>query len=147
MHMIMHRALFAGSFLLAIATAAPAGNMRSSADLLAAPLSFEPNLGQADRAIQFLSRGSGYSLFLGSGEVLLNLEQAPSVHTVRMSLIGANADARAVGLAPQPGVVNYFIGNDPKNWRSGLPTYASQLLADLPRRGPGLLRQSAATGV
>ena len=40
-----------------------------------------------------------------------------------MSLIGANAKANAVGLAPQPGVVSYFIGNDPKNWRSGIPTY------------------------
>jgi uncharacterized protein (TIGR03437 family) len=26
-------------------------------------------------------------------------------------------------MAPQPGVANYFIGNDPKNWRSGIPTY------------------------
>ena len=40
-----------------------------------------------------------------------------------MSLIGANAKANAVGLAPQPGVVSYFIGNDPKKWRSGIPTY------------------------
>ena len=31
--------------------------------------------------------------------------------------------AAARGLVPQPGVVSYFIGNDPKNWRSGIPTY------------------------
>jgi len=40
-----------------------------------------------------------------------------------MGLIGANPHANAVGLNPQPGVVNYFIGNNPKNWRSGIPTY------------------------
>jgi hypothetical protein len=40
-----------------------------------------------------------------------------------MNLIGANAKANAVGPARQPGVVSHFIGNDPKNWRSGIPTY------------------------
>src|ERR1019366_4863515 len=49
--------------------------------------------------------------------------EAASVDTLRMSLIGANPEANAVGLARQPGVVSYFIGNDPKNWRSGIPTY------------------------
>ena len=89
------------------------------------PLSFEPNQGQAASTVQFLSRGSGYALFLAPGKVVLNLErqQPASADTLRMSLIGANAKANAVGLAPQPGVVSYFIGNDPKNWRSGIPTY------------------------
>src|ERR1700678_3112799 len=46
--------------------------------LSAVPLNFEPNLGQADRHVQFLSRGSGYSLFLTPGEVVLNLERQNS---------------------------------------------------------------------
>jgi hypothetical protein len=110
---------------------------RFKADLLTVPLSFEQNRGQSAATVQFLSRGSGYALFLDSGGVVLNLErlqppsaaaigQAPEAapaDTLRMSLIGANAKANAVGLAPQPGVVSYFIGNDPKNWRSGIPTY------------------------
>jgi uncharacterized protein (TIGR03437 family) len=103
---------------------------------MSVPLSFEPNQGQLASTVQFLSRGSGYALFLTQGEVVLNLErqqpvsaaagqtpEAASVDTVRMSLIGANPKANAVGLAPQPGVVSYFIGNDPKKWRSGIPTY------------------------
>jgi len=92
---------------------------------MSVPLSFEPNQGQADSTVQFLARGSGYALFLAPGEVVLNLErqQPASVDTLRMSLIGAKANARAAGLARQPGVVSYFIGNDPKNWRSGIPTY------------------------
>jgi hypothetical protein len=48
-----------------------------------------------------------------------------------MSLIGANPKANAVGLAPQPGVVSYFIGNDPKNWRSGIPTYGKVKYAQI----------------
>src|ERR1022692_76967 len=108
-----------------------------AAKLMSVPLSFEPNQGQAASTVQFLSRGSGYALFLTPGKVVLNLERqkpasaaatghtppAASVDTVRMSLIGASSQANAVGLAPQPGVVSYFIGNDPKKWRSGIPTY------------------------
>jgi hypothetical protein len=52
-----------------------------------------------------------------------------------MSLIGANPKANAVGLAPQPGVVSYFIGNDPKNWRSGIPTYGK---VEYPQIYPGV---------
>jgi len=94
--------------------------------LMSVPLSFEPNQGQAASVVQFLSRGSGYAVFLAPGKVVLQLERqqpASAVDTLRMSLIGVNAKANAVGLAPQPGVVSYFVGNDPKNWRSGIPTY------------------------
>ena len=104
---------------------------------MSVPLSFEPNQGQAASTVQFLSRGAGYALFLAPGQVVLNLERQPpapaaatgqapeaaSVDTLRMSLIGANAKANPEGMSPQPGVVSYFIGNDPKNWRSGIPTY------------------------
>src|ERR1019366_5039395 len=109
---------------------APAASRQ--AKLITVPLSFEPNQGQTDSAVQFLSRGSGYALFLTPGQVLLNLERqqpappASTMHTpdtLRMSLIGANPKANAVALDPQPGVVSYFIGNDPKRWRSGIPTY------------------------
>jgi hypothetical protein len=37
------------------------------------PLSFELNQGQTDRRVKFLSRGSGYSLFLTSDEAVLTL--------------------------------------------------------------------------
>jgi hypothetical protein len=102
-----------------------ASSNRPETKLMNVPLSFEPNQGQAASTVQFLSRGSGYALFLAPGQVVLNLErrQPASADTLRMSLIGANATANAVGMAPQPGVANYFIGNDPKNWRSGIPTY------------------------
>jgi uncharacterized protein (TIGR03437 family) len=108
----------------------------AAAKLLSAPLSFEPNQGQTSSAAQFLSRGSGYALFLSHGNVLLNLErqrpspaaeppvtQGTAADTVRMSLVGPNSKAAAVGVARQTGVVSYFFGNDPKQWRTGIPTY------------------------
>src|ERR1017187_6804566 len=117
--------------------ALPLSTNRPEAKVMSLPWSFEPNQGQSASTVQFLSRGSGYALFLTPGKVVLNLErqqpasaaaagrtpEAASVDTLRMSLIGANPEANAVGLARQPGVVSYFIGNDPKNWRSGIPTY------------------------
>jgi beta-propeller repeat-containing protein len=39
------------------------------------PLSFELNQGQTDRRVRFLSRGSGYGLFLTANEAVLTLQQ------------------------------------------------------------------------
>lgn len=102
-----------------------ASSSRSEARVLSAPLSFEPNQGQAASTVEFLAHGSGYALFLAPGRVVLELErqQPASGDTLSMSLIGADANAHAAGLARQSGVVSYFIGNDPKNWRTGIPTY------------------------
>jgi len=47
------------------------------------------------------------------------LEQA----VVRMKLAGAGQPRRATGLEKLPGVSNYFIGNDPAKWRTGVPHY------------------------
>jgi len=59
----------------------------------------------------------------GKGGVAGGLEfQPPQV--MRMRLVGGNAKARVVGLDELPGRSNYFIGNDPKKWRTNVPSYA-----------------------
>src|SRR5436309_1968303 len=101
------------------------------------PLSFEANKGQTDEQVKFLSRGRGYSLFLTETEAVLALRQGSKSsfthdseererlkgQVLRMKFKGANPSPRVSGLEPLPGVVNYFIGNDPKKWRSNIPTY------------------------
>jgi hypothetical protein len=47
---------------------------------------------------------------------------APSV--LRLKLVGANPNAKSAGLDELPGKSNYFLGNDPKKWRTNLSTYA-----------------------
>jgi len=47
----------------------------------------------------------------------------PAVAT--MTPVGLGKKAKLAALAPLPGRVNYFIGNDPKNWRTDIPTYAA----------------------
>ncbi len=79
------------------------------------PLSFEPN------ARAFLSRGNGYRLLLTSTGAALSFAGGA---TVRMTFVGADASALAAGLDSLPGKSNYLIGNDPKAWRTGIPTYA-----------------------
>jgi hypothetical protein len=95
-------------------------------------LSFEPNRGQAGAEGAFMARGQGFSILLSAGAVLLALAQPQpatgdggesATALVRMTLVGANPHARAVGRRLLPGTVSYFIGDDPRAWRTGLPTY------------------------
>src|SRR5208337_1120156 len=107
------------------------------------PLSFEANTGQADKRVKFLSRGSGDGLYLTGNEAVLTLRKtvfgaarpgsqrrmrpiqksAPS-DVVRMQLAGASGKAEPLGEEQLPGTANYFIGNDPANWHTSVPTYA-----------------------
>ncbi len=122
-----------------------AGSSRLSQDALAKstsdygrlPLSFEVNNGQSDSRVKFLARGQGYGLFLTSTGVVLSLnkistarndqnaESASSQSAVlSMSLKGARPAQRIAGVDELPGKVNYFVGNDPRKWRTGVQTYA-----------------------
>jgi hypothetical protein len=103
---------------------------------------FEANHGQTDRQVKFLSRGSGYTLFLTPTEAVLALRGRETVTrssstsprptegesqgvgaTLRMQFAGANAEATMTALDKLPGIVNYFTGKDPAKWRTHIPTY------------------------
>ncbi len=114
------------------------------------PLSFEANQGQVSGPAKFLSRGRGYTLLLTGDEAILSLAKAaggadaggkPGVTTsvgkpttdneskdtesvLRMKLMGASANAAVTGAEELPGKSNYFIGNDPAQWRANVPNYA-----------------------
>jgi uncharacterized repeat protein (TIGR01451 family) len=94
-------------------------------DLGQLPLSFEPNQGQTDPRVKFLARGSGYGVFLTADQAVLTLRSSANTSSVvRMQLAGANSAAAATGTSQLPGKSNYFIGNDPKKWHSGVPQFA-----------------------
>jgi len=96
------------------------------------PMSFELNQGQTDSRVKFLARGLGYTLFLASDEAVLALranaassagkEEKQAV--LRLKLVGAERETGVLGEEPLPGQSNYFVGNDPRLWRSHIPTYA-----------------------
>src|SRR5258708_3163556 len=87
---------------------------------LTAQLPFEPNQGQTDPTVKFLPRLPGYTLFVTADEAVFAGRDG-SVE--RMKLVGANRKARVEPLDKQPGISNYFIGNDPSKWQTNIPNY------------------------
>jgi hypothetical protein len=105
------------------------------------PLRFEANRGQTGSRVQFVSRGSGYTLFLTSGEAVLALAKpvakqnsqhpvpepakngASSESVVRLQLAGANTQPIVTQEDELPTRSNYFIGSDPAKWRTNVPNY------------------------
>ncbi|MGO9862510.1 MAG: SBBP repeat-containing protein [Terriglobales bacterium] len=108
----------------------PAAHQAVASKSFSLPMFFEPNQGQTDPQVKFLARGSGYGLFLTADEAVLKLHrsaassQSPASSVIRMKLDGANGSARVSGASPLPGKSNYFIGNDPSKWQSGIPQFS-----------------------
>jgi hypothetical protein len=116
--------LVAAALPLAAAPDAPA-QVRLSEAYGKLPLSFEANEGQVDKAVRFLCRGQGTTLFLTPTEAVLSLSgQGQEAPVVGLHLAGGNADPRLVGVDPQATKSNYFIGNDPRRWHAGVAHYA-----------------------
>ncbi|MEK7829445.1 MAG: SBBP repeat-containing protein, partial [Acidobacteriota bacterium] len=90
------------------------------------PLSFEPNQGQANLAVQFLSRGNSYTLFLTGNEAVMALRGSEKQKGfLKLKLVGANVQPQAEGQQPLEGKSNYLLGNDRSKWQADIPTYAS----------------------
>jgi hypothetical protein len=117
------------------------------------PLSFIPNAGQIDPAARFQAHAMGGTLFFTPDEVVLSLpahaqqpaanHQQPASPGSRSSLVvrpssvirlhfeGANPTPQITGTDRLPGIVNYFIGNDPASWHTELPTYREIVYREL----------------
>ncbi|NDQ58189.1 MAG: choice-of-anchor D domain-containing protein, partial [Acidipila sp.] len=105
------------------------------------PLAFEPNRGQTDGQVKFLTRGRGFTFYLTPAESVLALrgsvpgaESAAQEHNdsvtqsvLRIQLAGANRSAKIEPQRLLPGITNYFIGSDPSRWRTHIPNYARVL--------------------
>lgn len=102
------------------------------------PLSFEPNRGQTDPKVKFLSRAGRRTLWLTNDEAVLSLTRklpgqpnpAGSVKRsqfesaiLRMKFVGANSVPKITAEGPQQGVVNHLSGTRDQ-WRTGIHTYA-----------------------
>ena len=98
------------------------------------PLRFETNRGQFDAGVRFAARGLDYGLALTPtgcradasrrGRRVADRVTPDRVTTVRMSLVGANADPVISGTDPLPGLVHHFHGNDPAAWRTNVQLFA-----------------------
>lgn len=105
----------------------------STADWARLPLGFEPNVGQTDARVRYLSRGPGYTLFVTDAELVLSVARGPAAQTtrggdpgmrpVRIRLAGARQAPRISHGDELPGRSHYFLGADPARWRSDVPSY------------------------
>jgi len=114
------------------------------------PLMFEA---AGSEGAGFFCRGSGYQLWLSPSEVALTLRKTrnpegprrmrneplklrglqipapafaggvPETALLRIQLVGADTAARAVGMEQLPTKVNYFLGNDPRRWRTDVAVF------------------------
>jgi hypothetical protein len=123
----------------------PAAEAAGPIDFGSVPLQFEPNARQADASAHFLAHASGGILYFGQHDVtmvasgseaiaqMLRSSQSDSESSavsqesvmVRMSFLGANASSTVAQGDLAGGKVNYLIGNEPSQWHTNLPTYAS----------------------
>ncbi len=95
----------------------------SSFDPVQLPLSFVENAGQTDADVVFQANGLGKSLFFLQNNVILTLPGSDEPYVVDLDFVGANTRVDVTGTEKLPGIVNYFIGNDPDKWLTNIPTY------------------------
>jgi Beta-propeller repeat len=124
-------------------TAQPAARAAVAHEYGKLPLGWEANRGQADPQIKFLGHGPGYALFLTQEGAVLTLgrsqagtpleerrplsraqEQKEKVLTLAMRLLGSNPAAPVEPLDRLPSRANYFLGNDPSRWLTGVPMFS-----------------------
>lgn len=108
----------------------PADRMAAARHWLASqPLSFEPNRGQAPRAVEFLARGGGFEVALESLQAVITAGRENAAfggsRQLRVIPLHVNRAAKWVGEAPLEGRSNYFLGNDPSQWKTGIPHYGA----------------------
>jgi hypothetical protein len=98
---------------------------KAKASMAKMPLSFEPNRGQTDPRVQFLSRGPGYTVFFTKDETVMSLKDTKTSNAVvRMRFIGGTNSASAHPYEALPNYSNYIVGNDSSKWVSDVKEYS-----------------------
>jgi len=94
----------------------PATGLRDASLLTRLPLRFEAS------ATGFIARGTRYSVTLDRTGSAITIGKT----SVRMHLLGAST-VRMEPVEPIAGTTNYFIGDDPRAWKTSVPGYGRVL--------------------
>jgi hypothetical protein len=105
------------------------------------PLFFISNIGQTDPSVKFTVQSLGGTLFFKPDELVLSLanpkpqlemsDRLSSHPVLRVQFEGANPNSQISGGEKLAGIANYFIGNDPDQWRTNIDIYADVSYANL----------------
>lgn len=90
------------------------------------PLRFEENRGQTTEPVRFVARERAYTLYLSDGEARFELNQRGSrkARSFGLKLASKANQTKMEGAEPLSSTSNYFIGNDPREWRTDVPTFS-----------------------
>ena len=85
------------------------------------PMSFEP----AQTSGRFVTSSGSYRVSIGPNDSYIAIDNgAAAKATLHFGFGNANPAAWLEGIEPLPGVVNYYTGQDSRNWRLGVKPYA-----------------------
>jgi hypothetical protein len=89
------------------------------------PLLFEANVGQREPTTAFFARGAGYTVALSRTASIITLPTADRQWArLEMRLAGANTTEPWVGENRSVASINYLRGNNPRQWKVGVPAFA-----------------------
>jgi hypothetical protein len=94
------------------------------------PIYFIENRGAYPDEVAYYVQGSDKTLFFTKHGVTFRLEGKDRDWVVKLDCVGANPEARAVGLDRQQAVFSYFRGPE-KDWKTGLRTFSKIVYRDL----------------
>src|SRR6266540_2748934 len=94
------------------------------------PLAFVPNAGRLDPRVRYSAQHAGLSVFFTRSEAALTLAKGSRTTAFALRFLGASP-AAIEGRRPGAGRVNDVLGNDAREWRTGLHTYGQVVYRNL----------------
>jgi hypothetical protein len=140
-HFVANQKVASDAATAQVSTPAPKSAADWSKAIRQSPIAFQKNEGQTGAPVRYVAHGAGYELFLTNQEAVVTLRQpvAPRAKSrirgmrenlrpaknsvIRLQLDGANANPEVTGVDLLAAHTNYFIGSDPKNWHTNVPSY------------------------
>src|SRR5215467_420348 len=112
--------LLLGFFFLAL----PTTSVILASEPTTAHVSFEKNEGQWSSSIRYMSAGSGYRIaLLSDGLRLSPTHAAKTPQEVTLRWIDGKASPEISVQDPLSYHSNYFVGNDPQQWKTSVPFF------------------------
>lgn len=108
--------------MIAAQTHTPNREAVATTALARLPMSFEP----AQTAGRFVARSGSYMVSVGANDSYIAINNGVSgpKPTLHLAFENANPTARLEGIELLSGVINYYRGQDRRNWRLGVKPYA-----------------------
>jgi len=122
--------LFMGCLVLSVNELPSTSVLNKEPDFGKIPLYFIPNRGQADQGALFYAKTSHYTLWLTTEGLIFDAPKKAGDYerdASRLLFVNADENLKVMPLEETEHRVNYFIGDDPEEWRTDIPTFRAVL--------------------